>query len=332
MTKHLSYGVSFTWNKYMSAQYQALYNSDPGVARSQVFPNSYRNWGPSYTPSPQYATFNFVYEAPNLGQKLNFKPLGWVTDHWTISALGQWRSNSMAGIPGMNNFSNTQGGCTSVAAPPSGSWGNCYPMWNWTGSTEGARLNVVGDYRLSSIGQTWSYNPAVPTNSSTSIPQPANASPAVGGSLPYNSFSTGNNQVINPAAFAVPMPCSKGSSMGISPFTGQPDPHYGTGENMACFGNAGSGSLLNIPGTRVNNWDMTFTKQFPFKSEKRNLTFRAEMYNILNHPNFTGSASYDTWDWRNWLQGRNINTNAGINRLGGTLNQRQMSMTLRLVF
>ncbi len=329
MTNHLSFGIAFTWNKSMAPAYGTLFNNDPGVSRSPIFPDDYRNYGPSYTPSPEYATFNIVYEAPNLGKKLNFRPLGWITDHWTISALGQWRSDSMAGIPGFG-FSNTNGACTNAAAPPSGTWGNCYPQWNWTGSSEGARVNVTGDYHLSSIGKTWSYNPAVPTNSTTAIPQPAGANPNSSPSLPYNDFSTGDNWVVNPAAFSVPMPCS--ATPGISPFTGQPDPHYGVGENMSCFGNAGPGSLLNIPGTRVNNWDMTFSKNFPLKSEKRMLTFRAEMYNIMNHPNFTGGASYDTWDWRNWLQGRLINTNAGINRLGGTLNPRQMSMTLRLVF
>ena len=233
----------------------------------------------------------------------------------------------MAGIPGFG-FSNTQTNCSSPANPPAGTWSQCYPQWNWTGSTEGARSNVVGDYRLSSIGKTWSYNPAVATNATTTIAAPAGTNPSV--PSVYDSFSTGNNWVINPAAFTAPMPCSK--VPGTSPFTGQLDPRYGIGENLSCLGNAGPGSLINIPGTRVNNWDMTFSKNFPLKSERRNLTFRAEMYNIFNHPNFTGGASNPTWDWRNWLQGRYVNTNAGLNRLGGTLNMRQMSMSLRLVF
>ncbi len=331
MTQHLSFGWSFTWNKYMSLGSAALNNNDPGVGRSVSFPDKYRNWGPSYSPTPQYFTVNFVYEAPNLGQKLNFKPLGWVTDHWTVSGLGQWRSNAMAGIPGFS-FSNTQGNCTSPANPPAGTWSQCYPQWNWTGSSEGARANVVGDYHLSSVGKTWSYNPAVATNATTTIPAPAGANPGVPSI--YDSFSTGDNWIINPAAFAAPMPCSK--TPGVSPFTGLADPRYGIGEDMSCFGNAGAGSLLNIPGTRVNNWDLTLSKQFPLKSERRNLTFRMEMYNVMNHPNFTlpgfGGIGVDTWDWRNWLQGRLVNTNAGMNRLGGTLNPRQMSMSLRLVF
>ena len=243
----------------------------------------------------------------------------------------------MMGVPG-NSFSNTSAGCSQAAAPPSGTWGNCYPQWNWTGtSNEGARVNIVGDYNLSSIGKTWAYNPAVPTNSTTAIPLPANASPNLSGQgsqYVYDSLGTGGNQLINPAAFSVPMPCS--ATPGISPFTGQADPHYGVGENLSCFGNAGGGSILNIPGTRVNNWNLTMSKNFPLKSEKRLLTFRMEMYNVLNHPNFTTNGNLgtynDTWDWRNWLQGRLINTNSGLNRLGGTLNQRQMSMTLRLTF
>jgi len=334
MTKHLSFGSSFTWGKVMAPAGASLFNSDPGFSRSQVFAQKYRNWGPSYQPTPQFASFNFVYEPPNLAQKLNFKPLGIITDHWTASGLGQWRSNAMTGVPGFG-FSNTSGSCTTPANPSAGSWSSCYPQWNWTGSSEGARVNVVGDYHLSSIGKTWSYDAAYPTNTSTAIAV-ATASPALSPTLAYDPLSTGDNYATNPAAWATPMPCSKGAAgtLGISPFTGAGDPHYGTGENMACFGNAGPGSLVNVPGTRVNNWDLTMTKNFPLKNEKRNLTFRMEMYNVMNHPNFTvgNGAANSTYDWRNWLQGRNINTNVNLNRLGSPLNPRQMSMTLRLVF
>ena len=76
------------------------------------------------------------------------------------------------------------------------------------------------------------------------------------------------------------------------------------------------------------------TKSFPLKGERRNLTWRMEMYNVMNHPNFTtgSGASNRSYDWRNWLQGRNINTSVGLNRLGSPTNPRQMSMTLRLTF
>ena len=54
---------------------------------------------------------------PNLGQRLNFKPLGWVTDHWTISGITQWHSDIRVGVPGIS-FSGTTA---------------TNPQMNWTG-------------------------------------------------------------------------------------------------------------------------------------------------------------------------------------------------------
>jgi hypothetical protein len=68
-------------------------------------------------------------------------------------------------------------------------------------------------------------------------------------------------------------------------------------------GNAGAGSIVTIPGTRTNNWDMTFSKNFPLKSERRVLIFRAEMYNIFNHTQFNGWSIGPTYDWNNWKNG-----------------------------
>ena len=116
----------------------------------------------------------------------------------------------------------------------------------------------------------------------------------------------------------------------------QPDaaanPRLGIGENMSCFGNAGAGQLLTIPGTRVNNWDMTFTKRFPFKSEQRQLLFRAEMYNIFNHTQFTTANISPQYNWPLWQTGVLQQTNANLGRYTGALAPRQMSMSLRLVF
>jgi hypothetical protein len=157
-------------------------------------------------------------------------------------------------------------------------------------------------------------NPAAPT-AGTSSGNPATSS--------YPLNGNPGNQIINTAAFTIPFPCSQ---------TAQADPHYGVGENLSCLGNAGSGQLLNIPGTRVSNLDMTITKNFPLKHEGRNLQFRAEMYNVPNHTQFSSYNITPSYDWRNWLQGRLVQTNASLNRMTGTLNPRQMEMSLRLVF
>jgi hypothetical protein len=77
---------------------------------------------------------------------------------------------------------------------------------------------------------------------------------------------------------------------------------------------------------------MTFAKNFPLKSEGRNLQFRAEMYNIFNHTQFSGFNIGPQYDWRNWENGVLVQTNSSLNRMNGALNPRQMSMSLRLQF
>ncbi len=99
------------------------------------------------------------------------------------------------------------------------------------------------------------------------------------------------NQIINEAAFLLPFPCSN---------TAAANPVYGVGQSLECYGNAGAGSIINEPGTRVFNFDMTFAKNFPLKSERRVLIFRAEMYNIFNHTQFTAGNITPSYDWNNW--------------------------------
>ena len=130
-------------------------------------------------------------------------------------------------------------------------------------------------------------------------------------------------RLINEAAFVQPFPCSA---------TPAANPVYGVGESMECFGNAGPGSLINVPDTRMFNFDMTFAKNFPLKSERRVLTFRAEMYNIFNHPQFTGGNTGPSYDWNNWKNGVLVQTSNSLGRYTGTLNPRQMSMSLHLRF
>jgi hypothetical protein len=90
--------------------------------------------------------------------------------------------------------------------------------------------------------------------------------------------------------------------------------------------------MIPIPGTRVNNWDMTFQKNFPLKSERRNLTFRAEMYNVFNHPQFSAANTGPSYDWPNWQNGILVQTNQTLGRYTAALNPRQMSMSLRFQF
>jgi hypothetical protein len=93
----------------------------------------------------------------------------------------------------------------------------------------------------------------------------------------------------------------------------------------ACFGNMGY-NILTGPG--VNNWDMTFSKKLPIGlGDRCSLRFRAEMYNIFNHTQFSSidtSAEYNVTT----LQQTDVN----FGRFTGARPPRQMSFSLRFEF
>ncbi len=255
LSRGLSYGLAYTFSKITSEGNPTIY-SDP------FFKD--RNRGPSYAGAPHILVVNYVYDVPGLGQRLNLKPLGWITDNWTLSGIYQWQSHGRMGIPG---FSFT--GTSSTKPAP-----------NFTGSAETARAVVIGD-------------PTLPSDQVTF----------------YNTW--------NAAALQPPVPCSEGR------------------QTMDCFGNAGAGSLISIP-TWMNNWDMTFAKNFRL-GERRQLTFRVEMYNIFNHTQFSSlnsTVQYDLGSFQNWIAGAGAlkQTNSQLGRYTGTQAARRMAMSLRFQF
>jgi hypothetical protein len=284
MTRHLSYGLNYTWSKTMGLS-----------AASPYWKDKYRNWQPVYAPVPHVLAANWVYEAPSLSRKLNLKPLSWVTDNWVISGMWQWRSNRRTGVPGIS-FSNTNAVTNAQA--------------NWTGSAESARMMVVGDWKLAD-GASFVGGSAVSSQQ---------GNPLAAG---YGPNGTPGNQLINESAFRIPYPCS---------YTPAATPQLGIGQSMDCFGNAGAGNLITVPMTRVDNVNMMFAKSFPLKSEKRVLIFRAEMYNILNHTQFSGFNVSPTYDWSNWKNGNLVQTNNNLGRMTAAMSPRQMSMSLRFEF
>ena len=179
------------------------------------------------------------------------------------------------------------------------------PQMNWTGGAEAARMMVVGNPQLPSGQVSFAGN-----------------TPLVQG-VGANVNGTSGNQLLNESAFVIPFPCS---------WTPGPTPQQGVGQSMSCFGNAGAGSIIPIPGTRLFNWDVTFTKAFPLKSERRQFMFRAEMYNIFNHTQFTAANIAPTYSWPAWQSGQLIQTNANLGRYTSAANPRQMSLSLRLQF
>src|SRR5205814_9386652 len=101
---------------------------------SPYFPDKFRNYGPAYQPTPHVANINYIYDVPGLGQKFHIRPLGWVTDHWTISGITQIRSNIRVGVPGIS-FSGTT---------------TAHPQMNCTVGAEAARMLMVGNPQLPS--------------------------------------------------------------------------------------------------------------------------------------------------------------------------------------
>jgi hypothetical protein len=288
-TRSLSYGLAYTWSKTMSA-FGATASGYPYTnTQSPYFPDKFRNYGPSYQPTPHVLVANYIYDVPNLGQKFNLKPLGWVTDHWTVSGITQWRSDIRVGVPAIS-FSGT----TSTN-----------PQMLWTGGYELGRMLVTGNPQLASGQVSFAGN------------TPLVQSPGA------NANGTPGNQLLNESVFVIPNPCS---------WTPGPTPQQGVGQSLSCFGNAGAGSLIPIPGTRMFNWDMTFSKAFPLRSEKRQILFRAEMYNIFNHTQFTAANIAPQYNWPLWQTGVLQQTNANLGRYTAAANPRQMSMSVRLHF
>ncbi len=130
MRHGLQFGLSYAFSKIMSLT----------GGTSPYWPDKYRNYGPSYNGAPQFLTFNYIYELPKLGKRLNLRPLGWITDNWTISGFTTYTSRYRYGLPGTGNFQNT------TTANPS-------PVQ--TGSAEGARIIVLGNPSVPSDKVTW---------------------------------------------------------------------------------------------------------------------------------------------------------------------------------
>ena len=57
----------------------------------------------------------------------------------------------------------------------------------------------------------------------------------------------------------------------------------GPNHNASCFGNAGRNILV---GPGLNVADASLSKTVPVFGERRRLTFRVEMFNAFNHPNY----------------------------------------------
>lgn len=94
---------------------------------------------------------------------------------------------------------------------------------------------------------------------------------------------------------------------------------------MPAFGSPGNASRVQFYGPGVNNFDLTFFKNFPIK-ERAFMQFRWEMYNAFNHTQFSNLNSTARFN----AQGQQINTQFG--QLTSARDARLMQGSLRFRF
>ncbi len=128
-TRGLQFGAAYTWSRTMGVA-----DGDTS-GLSPYFNWSTRNYGPAGFDRRQILVANYIYEIPNLGKRFNMKPLGWVTDNWQISGI----TSFISGGPFTPGFSTTDG-------------------QDITGSSEGARVNIIGDTYLPKDQRTFAMN------------------------------------------------------------------------------------------------------------------------------------------------------------------------------
>ena len=117
----LQFGLAYAFSKALGA-----------TATNPYFNTHYWSYGPLGQDRSQNFVFNYIYDVPKLGKKMNSKALGIVTDNWQISGI----TSMISGSPFTPSFSTTDGA-------------------DITGSAVGARIVVTGDPKLSKSQKTF---------------------------------------------------------------------------------------------------------------------------------------------------------------------------------
>lgn len=160
------------------------------------------------------------------------------------------------------------------------------PRKRFLSSTSGAAAKLLSGWQIAGISSFGSGEPYSVTFTSTVLGWPSNRADIVGDPKIGNPST---ERWFNPAAFAVP-----------APFT------YGNSARNMLFG----------PG--FFSWDAALFKNTHL-TEKLRMEFRAEFFNILNHPNFGIPAN-------------NISVPATVGRISSATDPRDIQFGLRLVF
>jgi hypothetical protein len=117
----LQFGVAYTFSKALGA-----------TGTNPYFDTHYWNYGPLGQDRSQNLVFNYIYEIPNLGKRLQVKPLSWVVDNWQLSGI----TSFISGSPFTPGFSVSDGA-------------------DITGSAINARIVVTGSPKLSKSEKTF---------------------------------------------------------------------------------------------------------------------------------------------------------------------------------
>lgn len=128
-TRGLQFGLSYTWSKILG-----VVDSDTSNVSPYFAPRD-RNYGPLSYDRTHTLVINYMYDLPKLGKRLGWRPAGWVLDNWELSGITSFISGSPF-TPGFSTVDST----------------------DLTGSTEGARIMVVGDPQLAKGDRTFFRN------------------------------------------------------------------------------------------------------------------------------------------------------------------------------
>jgi hypothetical protein len=123
------FGVAYTWSRALGT------GSADADAISPYFSPRSRDYGVLSYDRSHMLVINHLYELPKLGQRLGRKWVGAVLDNWSVSGITRF----------------------STGAPFTPGWSTTYSV-DTTGSSEGARITVLGDPRLSKGERTFYRN------------------------------------------------------------------------------------------------------------------------------------------------------------------------------
>jgi outer membrane receptor protein involved in Fe transport len=122
----LQVGIAYTFSKALGV----ADGDTSGI--SPYFSPKDRNYGPLGFDRPHVFVANYIYDTPKIAQQLGIAPLKWILDDWQISGMTTMQSGSPF-TPGFGLVRSEE----------------------WTGSAEGARVDIVGNPNLPKSERTF---------------------------------------------------------------------------------------------------------------------------------------------------------------------------------